>query len=332
MRLFVYEWTCCTPDAPPPMRREGWAMLWAVLSDLQQTRWIDTVTLVHESLAQLPPGEVQRIRDGTSEAERFRDLAASAEATLVIAPETDGLLLDRCRSVEAAGGLLLGPTSDAIALTTDKVSLAAWWTQHGVPTPATIEMHTSPPFPVVVKPRDGAGSQATFRVCDATTWEACIHQASAEGFDDLIAQPFAAGQSASLAFLIGPRAKVALQPAAQHLSGDGRLRYQGGTAPLPSPLAERALTLARRAIETVPGLRGYVGVDLVLGDTANQDLAIEINPRLTTSYIGLRMQAETNLADAMLRIFRGEEVELRWRPQQVQWWPDGSIATKPRPA
>src|SRR5207244_9432437 len=151
----VYEWTCCTPAAPASLRREGWAMLWAVLFDLQQTRHIDTVTLVHRDFKPLPPGEIHRARDEGEEAERFRDLAASTDATLVIAPETGNLLLDRCRCVEEVGGLLLGPTSDAVSLTTDKARLAAWWQEHDVPTPATVALDspTSLPLPVVVKPR-----------------------------------------------------------------------------------------------------------------------------------------------------------------------------------
>jgi hypothetical protein len=53
MRLFLYEWTCCTPAPPPSLRREGWAMLWAILADFHKTRQHDTVTLVHEALPHL---------------------------------------------------------------------------------------------------------------------------------------------------------------------------------------------------------------------------------------------------------------------------------------
>jgi hypothetical protein len=50
-------------------------------------------------------------------------------------------------------------------------------------------------------------------------------------------------------------------------------------------------------------------VDLVLGDAADgsRDFAIEINPRLTTSYLGLRALARGSLAAALLRAVRGDE-------------------------
>ena len=90
-----------------------------------------------------------------------------------------------------------------------------------------------------------------------------------------------------------------------------------------------AVNLGTRAIECVPGLKGYVGVDLVLGDAADgsQDFAIEINPRLTTSYVGLRAIAEFNIAEAMLQIARGEAPpKMRWKAVRVRFEPDGMVA------
>ena len=87
-------------------------------------------------------------------------------------------------------------------------------------------------------------------------------------------------------------------------------------------LAERAVRVALSAIDTVPGLFGYVGVDVVLSDAC--DWVIEINPRLTTSYLGLRALAEDNLAEMMVRVARGENVEApRWKDEVVRFSVDG---------
>jgi predicted ATP-grasp superfamily ATP-dependent carboligase len=147
----------------------------------------------------------------------------------------------------------------------------------------------------------------------------------------MIFQPFVPGRAASVAFLCGPNGNIPLIPAFQHLSDDGRFHYLGGELPIPPPLAERAVRLATQAVACVPGLLGYVGVDLVLGDAADgsADFAIEINPRLTTSYVGLRRLAECNLAEAMLKVATAAEPpEMAWGKEPIRFAPDGSIITE----
>jgi predicted ATP-grasp superfamily ATP-dependent carboligase len=329
MRIFVYEWTACARDAPPSLRREGWAMLDAILEDFHRSGQVETVTLAHQQFPHIPPGLVKRISEAREEEHRFCDSARKADATLVIAPETSAILQSRCAWVEREGGRLLGPSVQARALTTSKRQLAALWQTCGIPTPRLLEPGTPHEFPLVIKPDDGAGSQATFVVEDTRQLRQALRQAVLEGqSENLITQSYVPGQAASVAFLMGPKACVPLVPAAQHLSADNRLRYLGGSLPLGPALAERAVDLGRRAVQACPGLCGYVGVDLVLGgaDDGSQDFAIEINARVTTSYIGLRRLTHDNLALALLRVALGEKVgKLRWCDEVVRFRADGGL-------
>jgi hypothetical protein len=70
-------------------------------------------------------------------------------------------------------------------------------------------------------------------------------------------------------------------------------------------------------------------VDLVLGDdpAGREDVVIEVNPRLTTSYVGLRAAARTNLAGAMLAVAQGNLVELPFSPARVEFTADGTVLT-----
>jgi predicted ATP-grasp superfamily ATP-dependent carboligase len=54
----------------------------------------------------------------------------------------------------------------------------------------------------------------------------------------------------------------------------------------------------------LPGLRGYVGVDVVL--TRSEAVVIEVNPRLTTSYLGVRSAIEENVAALALAACAGK--------------------------
>jgi predicted ATP-grasp superfamily ATP-dependent carboligase len=311
MRIFIYEYASALHAAvplPAPVRVEGRAMLSAFLEDFTR----------------IPGVEVLTLRDQAPEREpdAFRELARSADGSLLIAPEFDDLLETRCRWVEEAGGRLLGPSAAAVRHASDKWTAYQLLCRHAVPTPSTWLASTLPdplpPLPWVRKLRRGAGSQEM----------ALLRTPSApDGYDRFLHQEYRPGQAASVAFLIGPNQILPLLPAYQFVSADGHFHYQGGQVPLPAGLAERALALAGRAVRVVPGLRGYVGVDLILGADAGGrgDAVLEINPRPTTSYVGLRRLALDNLADILLRVVGGESPgDLRWRQGSVTFQADGT--------
>jgi predicted ATP-grasp superfamily ATP-dependent carboligase len=264
-----------------------------------------------------------------AEEDDLRRLASQVDYTLLIAPEFGDVLATRCRWVEEVGGRLLGPSADAVRLTADKLRLAEHLRRRAVPTPPTVPWSPQAAtlgFPLVVKPRDGAGSQATRLVRDRNELDACSRLADEEGWQgELIVQPFLPGVHASVSFLVGPGGKFCLKPAWQHLSMDGRFRYLGGGLPLPRELAAAAKMTALRALNTVEGLRGWFGMDVVLGPKG--PFLIEINPRLTTSIVGLRRLAKFNLMDALLAVAAGTSLPLmEWAEGCVYFQPDGTVA------
>lgn len=323
MHIFVYEYLSSGSmgDASPDssLRTEGWAMLSAVLEDLAACPGMRITTLL--DCERMRPGNwpdniVLRRLQPAAEEDAFREMAAVADWSLVIAPEFDGILAQRSRWVEEAGGRLLGPSPKAIEVTADKLHLARLWLDEGIPTP-----QTDLSYPLVCKPRFGAGSQATFLVRDGEELARAVLQAGAEGWaGEMMFQRYAPGLAASVAFLGGKRPIQSLPAVEQRLSRDGRFRYLGGRLPLPDPLDRRARRLAEGAMQGVEGLRGWFGVDLVLGDDeyGSEDMAIEINPRLTTSYLGLRRLARFNLAMEMIAIATGDAPS-SWE------WSTGSI-------
>ncbi len=339
MLVFVHEYFCCAPLGSRPdlaaLRAEGQAMLSGVVEGLSRAPGVQTLLLFDPTLLPVVrnwPAYRLPLQRREEEEYYFPQLARAAHWSLVIAPECGGLLAERCRWVEEEDGRLLGPSSAAVRLTGDKLELSRHLLARGVPTPPTAPWPGEPPpsaFPLVCKPRHGAGSQATFLVRDDRELSRCLGQARAEGWaGEMIVQPHVPGQAASVAFLIGPGRRVALPAAEQILSADGRFHYEGGRLPLPDDLNRRAQCLAERAVAAVEGLCGYVGVDLVLGASADGsgDRVIEINPRLTTSYVGLRALAHFNLAEAMLAAATGAALPpLRWREGPIRFWPDGRV-------
>jgi predicted ATP-grasp superfamily ATP-dependent carboligase len=106
----------------------------------------------------------------------------------------------------------------------------------------------------------------------------------------------------SASFLVGTDGRARLIAAGrQHLNiRDSRFVYLGGTIPVPPWGVEGPV---RRAVESVPGLCGFVGVDYVWDEVAKSAIVLEINPRPTTSYVGLsRWLSPGILARAWLEV------------------------------
>jgi predicted ATP-grasp superfamily ATP-dependent carboligase len=319
MKVFVYEHITATiPSDGSSLHREGLAMRGALTTDLRAVKGLGVVSF--------PEGVSPAAWPST-----FDHCVSEADAVWLVAPETGMCLASLADRVVGAGKTLLGPSPAAIRLATEKLTTYCFWVGNDVPTPETMTCLGPPDeWPVVVKPADGCGSTAVTLVRDATAWDDALKRAADKGIaaDRLLVQRYHPGLAASVALLVGPNETVPLTPTLQSVSPDTFFAYGGGTLPLPRPLADRAIELARLAANAIPGLLGYVGVDLILGDASDgtDDVAVELNPRLTTSYVGLRALAAFNIAEAAIRCASGETLPpLIGKPGRLRFTPDGQV-------
>jgi predicted ATP-grasp superfamily ATP-dependent carboligase len=305
----------------------GQGMLRPLVADMQAAGAEVTVTLAPRLAIDLPAGVDRVTADAPAHA-----LAAAlsrVDAAIVIVPESDDTLAATTLAVEHAGVRNLGSSSAAIRSVADKLLLSARLAAAGVPTPATAAGLGAAPAmltiseTVVVKPRKSAGCVDTF---------ICRHAHALRSLpdrDDWLVQERVPGLAASAAFMVQAQGILPLRAGSQTMAsipyasgGLARLSYAGGQLPLDAGLETRALALGRQAIEQVPGLRGFVGVDMVLGTAPSDDRVIEINPRLTVAYAGLRALARFSIADLIL----GHDVALAWRTGNVRYDGAGDVA------
>lgn len=276
--------------------------------------------------------DARRIRDVRVNVNVDRGNDDFCDYEIPIAPESfceEGLIYDSSIARSRARTPVVSDLP-AIELTADKLRMHQHWTRFGVRTPDTQENGNWPRsrLPAVIKLRDGCGSMNMRKVETTSEWLSIAYQ------NNTIVQDFIPGRAASVAFLAGNCDLVPLLPTWQTLSDDCRFHYRGGQIPIPHHLAARAIRLGLQAVKEIGGLKGYIGVDLILGKAADgsQDYAIEINPRLTTSYVGLRALADFNLAQAMIDVVEGKPVDyIMWKPGRVQFWPDGRVEYDPTP-
>lgn len=305
---------CFRSNPSEGLAAEAVGMLWAVLRDFKAWGGVRTITALDNRFEQAIPGlnrntlpadEVVPVT-GSEHESVYLSLLKRCDSVLLIAPETDGVLSMLAEQAEAEGVRLLGCSSSAISAAGNKAVCSRLFELGKICTPETRTANFLTAeriagqmrFPLVIKPLDGIGSEGVCRVETLSDLPAVldiVRQATVQ--EQILLQTFAEGIHASVSLLIADSGCMPLSLNLQLMETGAPFQYLGSRVPFNHPMRDQAMKLTVKAVQLVPGMKGYVGVDLVLADD-RVDL-IEINPRITTSYIGLRRVARTNLAHAM---------------------------------
>ncbi|MGQ9719147.1 MAG: ATP-grasp domain-containing protein [Nitrososphaerales archaeon] len=302
---------------PSSILSEGYGMLRSVLSDFKDAGY-KTSTLLDSRLAMFqPPLKADDIFlvDSLEELKiRFIDLLEDSDASLLIAPESGGILA-RFLSLNRELGIdSLNCTIDSIETVSNKSNLYKKLEEKGLPMPETElvkvkegfekvqNMVGEMGFPLIIKPINGTGCQGLSIVRKPSQLPLAINRIREVMTDEFLIQKFVVGVHASVSLVSNGKEAVPLTLNLQILdlnTPDKISSYIGGIVPFDHKLKEEALHTAKKAVEIFRGLVGYIGVDLVLSKIG--PILIEINPRLTVSYIGLRMVSHLNLAEAIVK-------------------------------
>lgn len=311
MQVFVYEYLsgggAVADPAAGTLLPQGLAMRDALVADLLASGHCDVTAATCAQAGPLPVGAAETVAlDGETPQDFVTRLAVQHDAVWVVAPETDGCLADFERVVGAPRWL--GCDARSIAIASSKQATLRHLQAHDVATPLA---HSDGASAWVVKPDDGAGSVDTR-----------VHKRLAEAQDDLASrhgrgesawlEPWVEGQALSVSLLCELGRAELLSVNRQHIrhADGGVLHYDGveidvmpALDPRRAPLAQ----LANRVAAAMPGLRGFVGIDIVW-PARGTPVVIEVNPRLTCAFVGLSQRLGRCLAAEVLALQRLERV------------------------
>ena len=328
MRVLLYEWCCsgglhgpdrgvfladdAVADHAVALAREGRAMLLAVLADAARSRALEVTALIDDSVPfDLPVRGARAAVPSGEEIGCLQEAAAACDVAIIIAPETAGILAGRVAAARAVGAEVIAPDAAWLALAADKQATVLALAAAGVPVPPGRALDVGAAWPqgfvrpAVRKRLDGCG-------CDGFTVvephdpppHAAEHAARIEAA--------AAGRSAGVACLCGSGRVVPLPPLEQRFTAGPDPAYRGGSVIDDPGLESRAAGLACRAVaalERATGCtsRGWIGVDLVLGvrEDGRDDRVLEVNPRLTTSFVGHSHGRDHSLIEWVITMARG---------------------------
>jgi hypothetical protein len=250
------------------------------------------------------------------------DTAEANDAVYVVAPETDGTLESLVQLLGKTGKIVLNCEASAISQVADKTLLYTALRSRGLPLPETLifkgkdgpaevsaAIKNRLVYPVIFKPADGVSCSGLSVVHGEAQIEEAISKAKAESLrKDFVVQKFIGGDPVSVSLLCTSAKATPLSLNQQDIDLSAPEKcssYLGGVVPLDHPAKRKAFATAEKVAASFHGLRGYVGVDMVLSE--GEPYVVDVNPRLTTSYVGLSRVAGFNVAKAMANaVLKGE--------------------------
>ena len=280
MKVMLAEYATCT-GLEGALRAEGFAMLSTLKQSFEQAGC--------------------RVFVPRDFGKDFATTAKISDCGLVIAPD-DRLAADT--AVLESGCINLGSPPAAIRLCADKLETTELLLHNGLYAPRIVREGGAGDGATkcVVKPRTGCGSESVF-VAPAPV--------EREGY---ISTEYIEGEHLSVSFVSGSGFALPLTLNRQHIHMDGGVAYDGNDVNVEHPAGEEIVAAARRAGQML-GCRGLFGVDIVYGrvhdgaDIAGSDrhpYVVDVNPRPTTSVVGVARVIDRNLADLVLLARFGE--------------------------
>jgi predicted ATP-grasp superfamily ATP-dependent carboligase len=305
LRLFLLEYVTGGglegSGGPASLIAEARLMVRALAADLARLPDME-ITVARDSTIPLGavPARIETLGPGNPW-QAWRELMVASDLVWPIAPETGGMLARLTALALALGKPVLNSRADALAIAGSKRATAHRLAEQGLNVLPCADADEAPPPSEtgwIAKPDDGAGCEGLHLLPDARALAAWRTSRPA---GDYILQPFLPGDALSLSLLAQEGQAWLLACNRQRIENDGdALHYRGGIVGGAEALRHRLEPIAARVAEALPGLWGYVGIDLI--DGPDGPVVIEVNPRLTTSYVALGASLGLNPAALVLAL------------------------------
>jgi tyramine---L-glutamate ligase len=240
-------------------------------------------------------------------------LAPACDMGLVIAPDD---LLSKFTMILEQHTHNLGCGFMSVALCANKIQTQKILAQNGICIPGIAGEGKK-----VIKPVKGCGSVG-------------IRLSESEPGNGEFAERYIDGEHISVSIvanrIIGdacqyftgnPPAVLAVNRQEIRIDTDGSFHYLGGETPVHPDREEEIIATAKKVIEIL-GCQGYCGVDMVAADKI---YVIEVNPRITTSLVGIAACMTEEIAEILVAASKGRGPDRVHLAGRVRFDKDGKV-------
>jgi predicted ATP-grasp superfamily ATP-dependent carboligase len=345
-RVFVFEFVAGGGfnkiKIPNSLFCEGYGMLRSIILDFKSQNF-EIITLLDYRILHiaqfLPIDEVHIVGNKDNFLKKYKTFVKECEYVFIIAPESSNILYNLTEIAKNANKTLLSTNLEGIILGMSKLNTYNFFRENNVATPKTylipwkkkqldndfiLQKFNKLKKPVVIKPEDGVGAESIFYFESLYQLKRFFlkFKNKIESRRKYIIQEFIEGDDLS-ASLIGEnyiydsqyKDPLLLSINSQNIdikNIDYESEYYGGTTPIENiEVMKNKLTSMLEKIN-FSDISGYFGIDFIKSPNGKLHF-IEINPRLTTSYIGLRNVLNYNpiklILDSKLNCLNDNEIK-----------------------
>ena len=327
--ILVFEYFTASGEKDKCIISEAEALIFALLDDLSDIQKDVVLNRSYENII----GNFENVNpifiDGDV-VDWLADNAAKFNKSIFIAAENNNNLYNITKILEENNVKTYTSTADACLKSSDKSeSYEALY--NIVPQPRTFRFKIDPKgywkraienlyekwqaedpltkLKIIIKPLMGVDCEDIVVLEDIEDLTLDLDRIFAPG-SRVIVQEFIEGTDVSISLLSDGKTAIPISLNEQFVElKDDKGTYVGGKLPFENKYKDEAFEIAKKAVEAIDGLKGFVGVDLII-NADEKDLysvyLLEINSRFTTPYVGLKEIANFNIGKSIVDLIDGE--------------------------
>ncbi|MHA1623931.1 MAG: ATP-grasp domain-containing protein [Promethearchaeota archaeon] len=317
-RIFIFEFISGGGfnhvDIPISLFTEGFGMLRVIVEDFKNLGFQIKTLIDHRiqhMIRYLKTDFSKEINQNMDIFLEVKNAVKDCKYVFIIAPEFSGILYNLTKIMKDQNKIILSMSLEAIRLGSSKFETYKYFKAQEVSTPLTYHLPShllhkdhvmkiilNFKLPVIIKPEDGVGAENIFYFENKSQISSFFtsNRSQFESDRDYIIQEYVSGKDLSVSIIENSQGLNILSINAQFVEIsklNSNSSYLGGYTPISDyENVRKNLKKQFRQLNLI-GFTGYYGIDFIR-KTDNSLSFIEINPRLTTSYVGIRNITKKN--------------------------------------
>ena len=306
MKLLVFEYSSiCLCDN---LLSEGTNMLKCVLNDLKDSPIFEVYCLINKNIDLTEYDNIKAINLEYDLFEWLKIHSKNFDYCLFIAPEDDLIQFNITRILEENRVQIIGCDSKSSYICSSKdltyenvpsnvLKIKSFKFKSDEITYEMIKDKLKTPF--LIKPDDRTSSDLIFIIDNKKICEKVRDVYVKNNIEHLLVQEYVEGTPISVSLVCNEKNVTMISVNSQEIEkNNNKIMYMGCKTPIEHPLEKELDEISRNIVLSIPGLKGFVGIDYIVQDKTI--FFVEINSRITTPYIVLQKNCRENLTCSII--------------------------------